>query len=133
MLLSLLLLIPFLGALVLILWPGSLSSARLRDVSIVVLVVQCLVSFALLLPFDAADAGLQLVEQARWVHAIGLDYALALDGLSLPLVLMNGVARFSLASADSLKLSVSGQSQSYVLTVLLAIVLFLTAVSWFLT
>ena len=42
-------------------------------------------------PFDAADAGLQLVEQARWVHAIGLDYALALDGLSLPLVLMNGV------------------------------------------
>ena len=47
--------------------------------------------------------------------------------------LLNGVARFSLASADSLKLSVSGQSQSYVLTVLLAIVLFLTAVSWFFT
>ena len=91
MLLSLLLLIPFLGALALILWPGSPSSARLRDVSIVLLVVQCLASFALLLPFDAADAGLQLVEQARWVHAIGLDYALALDGLSLPLVLMNGV------------------------------------------
>ena len=52
MLLSLLLLIPFLGALVpLILWPGSPSSARLRDVSIVLLVVQCLASFALLLPF----------------------------------------------------------------------------------
>ena len=43
MLLSLLLLIPFLGALALILWPGSPSSARLRDVSIVLLVVQCLV------------------------------------------------------------------------------------------
>ena len=91
MLLSLLLLIPFLGALALILWPGSPSSARLRDVSIVLLVVQCLASFALLVPFDAGDPGLQLVEQARWVHAIGLDYALALDGLSLPLVLMNGV------------------------------------------
>ena len=47
--------------------------------------------------------------------------------------LLNGVARFSLSSADSLKLSVSGQSQSYVLTVLVAIVLFLTSVSWFLT
>ena len=91
MLLSLLLLIPFVGALALILWPGSLSSARLRDVSIVVLAVQCLVSFGLLLPFDPSDAGLQLIEQARWVHAIGLDYALAVDGLSLPLVLMNGV------------------------------------------
>ena len=46
---------------------------------------------------------------------------------------LHGVARFSLSSADSLKLSVSGQSQSYVLTVLVAIVLFLTSVSWFLT
>jgi len=47
--------------------------------------------------------------------------------------LLHGVARFSLSSAESLKLSVSGQSQSYVLTVLVAIVLFLTSVSWFLT
>ena len=91
MLLSLLLLIPLLGALALILWPGSPTSARLRELTIVLLAVQCLASFALLLPFDPADAGLQLIEQARWVHAIGLDYALAVDGLSLPLVLMNGV------------------------------------------
>lgn len=47
--------------------------------------------------------------------------------------LLHGVARFSLSSAESLKLSVSGQSQSYVLTVLVAIVVFLTSVSWFLT
>ena len=46
---------------------------------------------------------------------------------------LHGVARFSLQSAEGLKLSVSGQTQSYVLTVLVAIVLFLTAVSWFLT
>ena len=91
MYLSLLLLIPFLGALALIIWPGSASSARLRELTIVLLAVQCVASFALLLPFDPAQAGLQLVEQARWVHVIGLDYALAVDGLSLPLVLMNGV------------------------------------------
>ena len=36
-------------------------------------------------------------------------------------------------SAEGLKLSVSGQGQSYVLTVLVAILLFLTSVSWFLT
>ena len=47
--------------------------------------------------------------------------------------LLNGVARLSLQSAEGLKLSVSGQSQSYVLTVLVAIVRFLTTVSWFLT
>ena len=91
MLLSLLLLIPFSGALGLLLWPTTQSSERIRIGAIVILAVQCVASFALLLPFDPTDAALQLVEQARWVHSIGLDYALAVDGLSLPLVLMNAV------------------------------------------
>ena len=91
MLLSLLLLIPFLGALALILWPTDPPPERLRIATVVILALQCLVSFGLLLPFDPSAAGLQMVEQARWVHSIGLDYALAVDGLSLPLVLMNGV------------------------------------------
>ena len=64
MLLSLLLLIPLLGALGLVLWPGSPSSDRFRDATIVVLAVQTVASFALLLPFDAADSALQLVERA---------------------------------------------------------------------
>ena len=91
MLLSVLLLIPFAGALALILWPGEVNNGRLRTGAIVILAIQCLASFALLFRFDPADSGLQLVEQARWVHSIGLDYALAVDGLSLPLVLMNAV------------------------------------------
>ena len=61
MLLSLLLLIPLLGALGLLLWPGAPSSERLREISIVVLAVQTVASFALLLPFDAADSALQLL------------------------------------------------------------------------
>lgn len=40
------------------------------------------------------------------------------------------VGRFALASAESLRLGVSGQMQSYVLTVLLSLVLLLTSLSW---
>jgi NAD(P)H-quinone oxidoreductase subunit 5 len=44
---------------------------------------------------------------------------------------VNGIGRASLQSAESLKLGVSGQLQSYVLTVLVAIVLSLTGLIWF--
>jgi len=43
---------------------------------------------------------------------------------------VDGIGRLSLQSADNLRLSVSGQLQSYVLTVIVAIVLLLTALSW---
>lgn len=44
--------------------------------------------------------------------------------------LVDGLGRFSLASAETLKLGVSGQLQSYVLTVIMAIVVSLAALSW---
>ena len=44
--------------------------------------------------------------------------------------LVNGIGQLSLQSAENLKLSVSGQLQTYVLTVVLAIVLLLSALSW---
>jgi NAD(P)H-quinone oxidoreductase subunit 5 len=44
--------------------------------------------------------------------------------------LVNGIGRLSLQSAETLRLSVSGQLQSYVLTVVLAIVLLLSGLSW---
>ncbi len=91
MLLSLLLLIPFLGALLITLIPGDRSSSFFRSFTAVVLIAQCIASAALLIPFNPADSGLQLIEQVPWLPSIGLDYALAVDGLSMPLVLMNGV------------------------------------------
>ena len=45
---------------------------------------------------------------------------------------VNGLGRLSLQSADNLKLSVSGQLQSYVLTVVLAIVVLLGSLTWIL-
>jgi NAD(P)H-quinone oxidoreductase subunit 5 len=49
-------------------------------------------------------------------------------------VVVNGLVRrvggFSLASAEGLKLGVSGQLQSYVLTVIVAIVLLFASLAW---
>jgi NAD(P)H-quinone oxidoreductase subunit 5 len=45
---------------------------------------------------------------------------------------VNGIGRFSLISAEGLRQGVSGQTQSYVLTVLVAIVLIFSAMQWWL-
>jgi len=96
-LLTSLLLIPFAGSLALLLWPGGPSPARLRLIAIAMLVLQLGVSLAVALAFDPAQAGMQLQERHAWVPGIGLDYALGVDGLSLPLVLIN--AALTLVSA----------------------------------
>ena len=97
MLLTSLLLIPFAGSLALLLWPGGPSPARLRLIAIAMLVLQLGVSLAVALAFDPAQSGMQLQVRHAWVPGIGLDYALGVDGLSLPLVLIN--AALTLVSA----------------------------------
>ncbi|MCX5932025.1 MAG: NADH-quinone oxidoreductase subunit M, partial [Cyanobacteria bacterium] len=88
--LSLLLLIPFIGALVLVLWPGQPSPGRLRTITLVVLFLQLGWSLLVLSRFDPGNSAMQLQESHQWVGIIGLDYKLGVDGLSLPLVLING-------------------------------------------
>ena len=90
MLLSALLLIPFAGSLTLLLWPGSPPALRLRQITIAILVAQLALSVVAALNFDPSLPGLQLREHHSWVPGIGLDYAVGVDGLSLPLVLING-------------------------------------------
>ena len=95
--LTILLLIPFLGALLISVLPGSGSSdgsesaGRSRTFTLVTLAIQCLLSFGLLIPFSAVEPGQQLVEILPWLPQMGLEFSLGVDGLSLPLVLMNGV------------------------------------------
>ena len=88
--LTLLLLLPLLGFLLVLLWPGQPPAGRMRQVAIVVLSLQVVWSVVVLLAFDPLQGGMQLQESLPWVPGIGLTYSLGVDGLSLPLVLING-------------------------------------------
>ena len=97
MLITSLLLIPFIGCLALLVWPGSPSPSRLRWIAIASLLLQLVFSLALAFAFDPSQSGMQLQDHHRWLPGLGLDYAVGVDGLSLPLVLING--SLSLVSA----------------------------------
>lgn len=78
-LLSLLLLLPLLGA-VLCFISGE---SRSRPVALVFAVLQLLVSLAVLAVFDPAVQGFQLLERYEWVETLNLEILLGVDGLSV--------------------------------------------------
>ncbi|MCT0226194.1 NAD(P)H-quinone oxidoreductase subunit 4 [Synechococcus sp. CS-1328] len=100
--LSLIVLLPAAAALVMPLLPGDGSDPRLpRGIALGVL----LLDFALMLwvfsrHFDGGLSGLQLVERVPWVPALGLEWSLAADGLSAPLVVLSGLVTFLAVAAS---------------------------------
>ncbi|MEB3104952.1 MAG: NADH-quinone oxidoreductase subunit M [Cyanobacteriota bacterium] len=100
MMLTLLLLIPLLGAVGLGLWPGNPDAAMVRRAAIALLVVQLLASLRVLLAFDPGVGGMQLQEGISWLGSLGLEYRLGIDGLSMPLVLVNGALSLVAAIAS---------------------------------
>ncbi|MGD1854751.1 MAG: NADH-quinone oxidoreductase subunit M [Leptolyngbyaceae cyanobacterium] len=89
--LSALLLIPLAGALMLVCWPAKITSEQARKFSIACLVINLLVSLYLLSQFDLAVTGLQFQESIPWLEDLGLGYELGIDGLSLPLLIINSL------------------------------------------
>jgi len=92
--LSLILWVPFFGAVLVALLPAAQQrlirgeQRLIRGVALFHAGLALLLSWSLLVPFDRSTAALQFVEQVVWSSTIGVSYALGVDGLSLPMVLL---------------------------------------------
>ncbi len=97
--LSALIWIPILGAILIGFWPGSLSTKFVRQGAIAISLLGFLVSVFLGIQFEPQVSGLQFSEFLPWIPTLGINYSLGVDGLSLPLVLLNtllsGIAIYS--------------------------------------
>ncbi len=82
--LSLIIWLPVLGAILIGLIP-SFS----RTIALIISGLTLVGSIAIASVFNYQDAGLQFVEKITWIEPLGLDYQLGIDGLSLPLVILN--------------------------------------------
>jgi NAD(P)H-quinone oxidoreductase subunit 4 len=88
--LNLLVIIPILGAIFIGFWPGDISGKLARSISLGVAVVAFALSLLILGQFDPANSNLQFTVLIPWIDSLGLSYSLGIDGLSLPLVILNG-------------------------------------------
>ncbi len=85
--LSLINLSPLLGGFVFLFLPSH-RKRLLRSSAFLISLVPFFLSLLLLSRFNASEAALQFVEKFYWIPTIGVDYFLAVDGLSLTMVLL---------------------------------------------
>lgn len=83
--LSALVFLPLLFALITVLWPHKKT---LRELAFGLSLFELLLTFILLSRFDGSSPALQFAERANWIPQFGITYFLAMDGLSLWLVVL---------------------------------------------
>jgi NADH-quinone oxidoreductase subunit M len=79
--------LPIVGGL-LLLALGQSRDEQVRWVALVVSTLTFVVSLGLVTGFDGSTAAMQFVEQAEWIPALGAAYALGVDGIAMPLIVL---------------------------------------------
>lgn len=85
--LTLLTFFPLAGVL-LILLMNSTAEENIKRTAVGTSIITFIISLVVLALYDAGDAGLQLVERALWIPALNIRYYMAVDGLSILMVLL---------------------------------------------
>ena len=81
--------VPLVGALVMMATPKEEESAH-KMIALGTSLIAAVFGVLLLFNFDYGDAGaLQFVVDKEWINVINSRYIVALDGISLPLLILN--------------------------------------------
>ncbi len=83
--------IPIVGALIVALLPSKLNARTIRNAALVASGLPLAWTVVLFTRFDLDTASFQMREFISWLPALGLNYDLALDGLSLMMVALNSL------------------------------------------
>jgi NAD(P)H-quinone oxidoreductase subunit 4 len=89
--LSALILVPLIGAALIGFWPSQISGKVARGIALTFAIIAFLWTIFLLIQFHPAEITQQFAESVPWVDVLGLNYNLGIDGLSLPLLVLNGL------------------------------------------
>ena len=87
-LLSVLLWLPIIGGLA-VLAAGRFASHAMRWLALFVAVLTFAVSVPLWTHFDSSTSALQFTERLPWINSFNVYYSLGVDGIAMPLILLN--------------------------------------------
>ena len=89
--LSVLILVPLIGAGLIGFSPSGINGKFARGVALVFASIAFLWIILLAIQFHPGEITQQFAESLPWVDVLGLNYNLGIDGLSLPLLVLNGL------------------------------------------
>ena len=89
--LSVLILVPLLGAVLIGLLPQKKPDSLPRSVALAIAVTVLIWNIVLGFQFEPTATAFQFTENIVWIEWIGLNYHLGIDGLSLPLISLNSL------------------------------------------
>lgn len=109
--LSALIWLPVLGAALIGLYPGQLSAARARLVALLTTIATLVLTIVVMSQFNISDPGFQMREFLPWLPTLGLNYSLAIDGLSLPMLALSSILTLVVAVNGNLRLKAGDELQ----------------------
>ncbi|MEI7729479.1 MAG: NADH-quinone oxidoreductase subunit M [Verrucomicrobiota bacterium] len=95
-LLSLIILLPFLGALLVALLPRNYRFV-IRMVSVAFTALTLIAAVFLFVQFNPKLDGFQFIQKIPWVPSLGISYHVGVDGINLGLILMGALVAFAAA------------------------------------
>ncbi|MEN6350000.1 MAG: NADH-quinone oxidoreductase subunit M, partial [Syntrophomonas sp.] len=92
--LSLTLFIPVLGAIIIIFLRRE-QEWVIKWIAAAATLLSLLLSFFIFAYYDRSIGGMQFIESIPWIRDLGVNYALGVDGISIPLLLLTNLIGFS--------------------------------------
>ncbi len=113
--LSLLIWLPIIGAGVIVFGPGQKQKQLAQWIALLTAAITFVLSLWALNEFDSSRYYLQFVEDKSWIDTLGIRYSLAVDGISLPLIVLTSLMTLIviISSWNNIKLRVSHYLASF--------------------
>jgi NAD(P)H-quinone oxidoreductase subunit 4 len=89
--LSALIWVPILGAAIVAFLPGNIPAKFTRQISFAISCAAFIWSLLIAIQFSPGNNSQQFIEFLPWIDSLGLNYSLGVDGLSLPLLVLNSL------------------------------------------
>ena len=91
---SIIVFLPAVSGLLMMLIPGY-KKKLFYKIALVIGLITFLLSVVVFVSYDIDAAGYQMIDQFEWLPALGINYYVAVDGISAPLVLLTGLVMFT--------------------------------------